>query len=99
MLANVDTWINLNALWKIIVIGLLAGAGLPALFAVGLRALAMRPAGGGTTSASNGATSATTAGDDSVYAGNPVGLAIAAVCFLAVLAAIGWGIYSIVAAS
>ncbi len=98
MLANVDTWINLHALWKIIVIGLLAGAGLPALFAVGLRALAMRPAGA-TTSASNGAAGATTAGDDSVYAGNPVGLVIAGVCFLAVLAAIGWGIYSIVAAS
>jgi hypothetical protein len=98
MLANVDTWINLHALWKIIVIGLLAGAGLPALFAVGLRALAMRPAGA-TTSASNGAAAATTASDESVYAGNPVGLVIAGVCFLAVLAAIGWGIYSIVAAS
>ena len=34
------SWINLSALWKIVVYGLLAGAGLPALFAVGLRALA-----------------------------------------------------------
>jgi hypothetical protein len=32
----VNTWINLNALWKIVVVGLLTGAGLPALFAVGL---------------------------------------------------------------
>ena len=35
------SWINLTALWKIVVFGLLAGAGLPALFAVGLRALAL----------------------------------------------------------
>ena len=34
------SWINLSALWKIVVFGLLAGAGLPALFAFGLRALA-----------------------------------------------------------
>ena len=32
------SWINLSALWKIVVFGLIAGAGLPALFAVGLRA-------------------------------------------------------------
>ena len=35
------SWISLSALWKIVVFGLLAGAGLPALFAVGLRSLAM----------------------------------------------------------
>ncbi|BAU81393.1 hypothetical protein SLA_0438 [Streptomyces laurentii] len=34
-----STWINLGALWKIVVIGLLTGAGLPALFAVALRLL------------------------------------------------------------
>jgi len=33
------SWINLSALWKIVVYGLLAGAGLPALFAIGLRTL------------------------------------------------------------
>ncbi len=38
-------WINWNALWKIVLYGLLLGAGLPALFAVGLRALAL-PGGG-----------------------------------------------------
>lgn len=31
--------INLSALWKIVVFGLLAGAGLPAIFAVGLLSL------------------------------------------------------------
>lgn len=35
-----DKWINLTAIWQILVVGLLAGAGLPALVAVGLRALA-----------------------------------------------------------
>ena len=38
-------WINLSAIWKIVVFGLLAGAGLPALFAIGLRALVMPAAG------------------------------------------------------
>src|SRR5438876_468171 len=28
------SWINLSAIWKILVFGLLAGAGLPALFAL-----------------------------------------------------------------
>jgi hypothetical protein len=35
----VDKWINLTAIWQILVVGLLAGAGLPALVAVGLRVL------------------------------------------------------------
>lgn len=34
-----NEWINLGAIWRTVVIGLAAGAGLPALFAVGLRAL------------------------------------------------------------
>ena len=33
------SWINLTALWKIVVLGLIAGAGLPAIFAVGLYSL------------------------------------------------------------
>jgi hypothetical protein len=32
-----------------------------------------------------------------VYGGNPVGLAVAVVCFAVILAAIGYGIYLIVA--
>lgn len=85
-----NSWINLNALWKIVVIGLLAGAGLPALFAVGLRALAPR---GGT------AGSAGTAGTAEASAeAQPdlLGKVAAGICFLAVLAAMGWGVYSIV---
>jgi hypothetical protein len=82
-----NSWIDLHALWQIVVIGLLAGAGLPALFAVGLRALSMpgphaQPAG---------------PDSDHVYGGNAAGAAIGGLCFAIVLAAIGYGIYLIVA--
>jgi hypothetical protein len=73
-----SSWINLDALWKIVVVGLLLGAGLPALFAVGLRALT--PAEG-TSERAGGAIA---------------GKAVAVLCFAIVLAAIAWGIYSIV---
>jgi hypothetical protein len=89
-------WINLHALWQIVVVGLLAGAGLPALFAVGLVAL-NRP---GNRVQTAGAGGATTGSDDGrVYGGNPVGLFAACICFAIVLAAIGYGIYLIVASS
>ncbi|MDH6137623.1 hypothetical protein P3T37_007056 [Kitasatospora sp. MAA4] len=77
-------WINLNALWKIVVVGLLTGAGLPALFAVGLRLLAppapAAPPGGAAERPAVG----------------PAGYALAGLCFAVVLAAIGWGISVIV---
>jgi hypothetical protein len=78
------SWINLTALWKIVVFGLVAGAGLPALFALGLLALSK----GGRSRA---------AGTDSdvVVGGNPAGIAAAAFCFLVVLAAVAWGIYEV----
>jgi hypothetical protein len=82
------SWINLSALWKIVVFGLLAGAGLPALFAVGLRALAMP----------GGSRVQTVGGDsdsDQLIGGNPLGIIIAAICFLIILAALGWGIYEV----
>ncbi len=82
-------WIDLHALWKIVVVGLIAGAGLPALFAVGLRALAQPRAG----------QPAFATDSDEVVGGNPLGMAVAAVCFAAVLAGIGWGVYFIVAGS
>lgn len=79
---TVNSWINLNALWKIVVIGLLAGAGLPALFAVGLRALA--PRAGTATDA------------DVAPAPDLRGKLAAGLCFAAVLAAMVWGVVSIV---
>jgi len=78
------SWINLTALWKIVVFGLIAGAGLPAIFAAGLYSL------------SKGARTQTAGADsDVVVGGNPLGMIIAALCFLIVLAAIGWGIYEV----
>jgi len=80
------SWINLTALWKIVVYGMIAGAGLPALFAVGLRALALP---GGARVQTAGADS------DQLVGGNVLGMIIAAICFLTILAALGWGIYEI----
>lgn len=85
-----NDWINLSALWRIVVIGLICGAGLPALFAVGLKALALAE---GDTTSSGGAATVTRA------KGNPALLGAAGLCFAVVLAAIGWGIYLIVSAT
>jgi hypothetical protein len=78
------SWINLDALWKIVVLGLVAGAGLPALFSIGLLALSRGP-------------KTATAGADSdvVVGGNPAGIVAAAFCFLVVLAAVGWAVYEV----
>lgn len=81
-----NSWVNLDALWRIVVVGLLAGAGLPALFAVGLRAL--NPPARTAEPAGAAAAGRPTAG--------PVGYAVAGLCFAVVLAAIGWGIFVIV---
>ncbi|MEU6973645.1 hypothetical protein AB0A71_39180 [Kitasatospora aureofaciens] len=77
-----NSWINLGALWKIIAVGVLVGAGLPALFAIGVRAL-NPPA-----RTDSAATTPPAAG--------PIGYLVAAVCFAVVLAAIGWGVSVIV---
>ncbi len=79
-----SNWIDLHALWKIIVVGLICGAGLPAVFAIGLKALSF-----GEHAEAGGA-------DTVVVTRNPVGVALAAVCFAVVVAAIAWGIYIIV---
>jgi hypothetical protein len=83
----VNDWIDLQALWQIVVFGLLAGAGLPAVFALGLRALSM------------GSRTETTSESDTIVGGNPVGVVLGGLCFLIVLAAIAGGIYFIVAGS
>jgi hypothetical protein len=83
------SWINLSALWKIIVFGVIAGAGLPALFAAGLYSLSLGPrraqvAGAGADGDS-----------DVLVGGSIIGMVLAAIAFLVILAAIGWGIYEI----
>jgi hypothetical protein len=84
------SWINLTALWKIVVFGLIAGAGLPALFAGGLYSLSLGP---------HRARAATAGGDggdsDVLVGGSVIGIAIAVLCFLIILAAVGWSIYEI----
>ena len=38
-----NAWVNFSAIWKIVVFGLIAGAGLPSLFAIGMVSLARGP--------------------------------------------------------
>jgi len=91
-----DTWINLGALWRVVVIGLLAGAGLPALFAVGLRAWYGRTVTSGSVT-SGTVTSGTVAGGEDVRRAPNVAAGVVAVgCFAVVLGAVVWGIWSIV---
>jgi hypothetical protein len=77
-------WINLAAIWKIIVFSLIAGAGLPALFAIGMLALSRGPK-----------VRAADADSEVLVGGSPAGIAVASLCFLIVLAAIVWGIYKV----
>jgi hypothetical protein len=86
-----NSWINLKALWEIVVVGLIAGAGLPALFAVGMVALSLPGGGRAQTAGASGET----AKSDSLVGGNVLGMIAGAICFLIVLAAIGWGIYEV----
>jgi hypothetical protein len=88
------SWINLTALWKIVVFGLLAGAGLPALFAYGLRALAW-PGGARVQTAGAGAGAGPAADDDRLIGGNVLGMIIAVIIFLIILAALGWAVYEV----
>jgi hypothetical protein len=84
------SWINLTALWKIVVFGLIAGAGLPALFAGGLYALSLGP------NRARAATAGAEGGDsDVLVGGSVVGMVLAAIAFLIILAAIGWSVYEI----
>lgn len=89
-----NSWINLTALWKIVVLGLAAGAGLPALFAIGLLALNPRQ-----PAAASGAGAADGQAQEAVGTASPLGVAAAVLCFAVVLSAIGWGIDFIVSSS
>jgi len=84
------SWINLSALWKIVVFGLIAGAGLPALFAGGLYSLSLGPRRARAAGASGAETDS-----DVLVGGSVVGMVLAVIAFLIVLAAIGWSIYEI----
>ncbi len=73
----------LGAVWKVLVVGLILGAGLPALFAIGVRGLAI----------GNGHERE----DGTVHQPNPLGNVLAAVAFVVVIAAVLLGIAMIVA--
>jgi hypothetical protein len=81
-------WINWSALGKILGVGLLAGAGLPAIFAIGLR-LVSSP-----SSVAGGPVAAGGVGMER-RAATPA-LVLGGLLFAVVLAALGYGIYLIV---
>ena len=78
-------WIDLPAVLRILALAVVLGAGLPALFGIGLRLLAPsenRPHA---------------IGAERTITARPGAVATATLCFAVVVAAIGWGIYLIVA--
>jgi hypothetical protein len=72
--------------WQVVLVGLLLGAGLPAVFAVGIRSLAY--AGGG---------SATSSGSEAPAAARPLGTVLAGACFLVVVLGIVLGLTFVLA--
>jgi hypothetical protein len=79
--------LELQAIWKVLVAGLLLGAGLPAVFAAGVRAMAYGQGGDAEEHAAGTAAAAP----------HPVGRVIAGVCFAIVLAGVALGLIYIIA--
>ncbi len=80
MLADISTYINAGALGKILLIGLIAGAGLTAIYSFGVEALSR---GGYGSEAEEGHSASTR---------NPLSLVVAVVCFLAVVGGVAYGV-------
>lgn len=78
---------TLSALWQVILVGLLFGAGLPAIFALGLRAL-----DSGTTDSGTTESGTTEAADGTGGTPTRTGRIAGGLCFLIVLTAIAGGI-------
>jgi hypothetical protein len=76
----------LQDLWKVLLYSLLLGAGLPVVYALGVRASALGTAG------------ADGADANAVRRRHALGRTLAGLCFLIVLAGVGVGLASIVAA-
>jgi hypothetical protein len=80
-----------DALWQVLLVGLLLGAGLPALFALGLRSLnsgRIVAVGGGGAGAQGSLTDGSRP--------SPLGLAGAVICFAILVAAVLFGIVVII---
>ncbi|WP_265521535.1 hypothetical protein [Oerskovia flava] len=94
-------FIEFDALLKVVVAGLIVGAGLPALFAVGVRMLS--PTGGeppvseltasGTAVSGGAAEGGTTLTTTAPFRPAPARIAVAVLCFGTVLAGVVVGIY------
>ena len=72
--------------WKVLLYSLVLGAGLPVVYAVGVRSLAF-----GSASSAGGAETET-------VGRNPLGVALAAICFVIVVAGVAVGLAYIIAA-
>ena len=79
MIASVSSYIDVSALVKILLIGIVAGAGLTAVFSLGVMGLSK---GGFAPDNEDGITTARSTS----------ALVLATVCFVIVLAGIGYGI-------
>ncbi len=78
MFASSSSYVTWTAMWEIVVIGLLGGAGLTAVFSAGLVALSITRRVGGGSSAGG--------------ARNIAGWVLATLCFLVVLGGVAYGI-------
>ncbi len=85
----------LGALWQVLLVGILLGAGLPALFALGLRSLNTGRVHAATAGAGGYDASDAESGRDSSKP-SPAGLAGAIVCFTILIAAVVFGIIVII---
>ena len=82
-----------DALWQVLLVGLLLGAGLPALFALGMRSLST----GRTVAVGAGVGSSLRHGDGAdTSKPSALGLAGAVVCFSIVVLAVAFGIVVII---
>jgi hypothetical protein len=79
--------LEFQAVWKILLVGLILGAGLPTLFAAGIRSMAYGAGGEAEEHLAGGAAAAP----------HPVGRALAFLCFAIVLLAVALALVYIVA--
>jgi hypothetical protein len=79
--------LEFHAVWKVLVVGIVLGAGLPALFAVGIRAMAYGQGGDAEEHAQGAA----------LAAPHPLGRVIGILCFAVVLLAVVLALVYIVA--
>lgn len=77
-----NLWLALEGAWQVLLIGMLLGAGLPAIFALGIRALSYGVGGDA---------------DAVAHRPHPAAKVVAGLCFAVVLLAIAVGVGTIVA--